>query len=569
MLALSLGTFGCAGEVADEGGAAPSGGAPRGLPSPTNPLADPTKVTTNPLDPTKPVIPAPAAAFDLGTTKLRRLTRLEYNNTVRDLLGDSTRPGSSFASDLEGEGGFVTGGIVSQVEADQYLEAGDRLATAAVRDLDKLLPCKPVGVEDACAADFVAKVGRRAYRRPLYADETKDLKDLYDWAKTNKFDFATRIQMILTTMLQSPNFLYRWEFGTPMAGKPRLNVLTSHELASRLSYALWSSMPDDDLFKAADAGLLVKPAEIEAQAVRMLASPKARDSLSRFRSGWLHFIDGADVPKDLKKFKSWSPQMLAALDAENEEFVVRTMMAGADGFSALFTADYSFGGEAAAKFYGVVGVAGTMPQKIAFPPEQDRAGVLTHASFLARNSGPSAPSPVRRGHTVREQFLCDPPPPPPKDLNPVPPTEGMKTIRQQVLEHQKDPACFGCHQMMDGFGLALEGFDAVGLVRSMDGAQPVNPSGEVLWPGKTTPVSFRGARELGNALAVDTSAQRCFVQQFFRFTMGRQDTDDGFTIDATLDGFKKAKLDIRQLMVALVRSEAFRYRKTLEGEVQP
>jgi hypothetical protein len=564
-LAACSGSIDAGGAGNEPGGAAkkPPAGTAAGSPAGTPGLPTPGVGTDNP----GAASPAPKAELTLGTTKLRRVTRLEYNNLVRDLLGDTTRPGISFGPDLDGESGFLTGGIVSRVEADQYLDAGERLAAAAVKMLDKLVPCSPTGAEDACASEFIAKFGRRTYRRPLSTEETRDLQDLYDWAKANKFDYATRVQFVLTAMLQSPNFLYRWEFGRAVAGKKDLNALTSYELASRLSFALWGSMPDDDLSRAADAGTLIQPAELEKQARRMLDSPKARDAAASFKNGWLHFIEGGDIQKDPKRFKTWNAVALAAVDAETEEFVVRAVTAGEDALKTLFTADFTWGNEAVAKFYGVAGITGTEVQKI--PLGAGRAGILTQASLLARNSGPSASSPVRRGHMIREQFLCDEPPPPPKDLNPQPPVDnGMMSIRQQVLDHQNQPSCRACHQLMDGFGLALEGFDAVGLVRTMDAGQPIDASGEVLWPGQPAPVRFNGVRELGAKLGADGVSQRCFVQQYFRFALGRKEQNDVGTIDAALDGFKKARFSIRELVVAVVKSDAFRYRKILEGEVQ-
>jgi hypothetical protein len=517
------------------------------------------------------VSPPPAGALALGETRLRRLTRDEYNNTVRDLLGDGSRPGLAFAADSLGDGGFVSGGIVSPVEADQYLEAGERLAIEAVKTLGKLLPCDPATGEDACAQRFIQVFGKRAYRRPLAPEEIADLQDLYQYGKTNRFDFPTRIRFVVTAMLQSPSFLYRWEFGRPVPGKPGINALTSWEVASRLSYFAWGSMPDEELFAKAESGALVEGEELAAQARRLLASPRARDAVRAFRNGWLHFIDGGDVPKDVKKFRTWNGAVLAALDRETEEMVARAAAAGPGGFALLLTADHTYANTDVARFYGLPDPGGATFQKVAFPAGSDRSGVLTHGSVLARNAGPSSTSPVRRGHMIREQLLCDPPPPPPANLNPAPPAENaMASIRQQVLDHQKDPACSACHKLIDGFGLALEGFDAVGLVRTVDAGKPIDASGEVSWPGLPGSVRFRGARELGETLAGDATAQRCFARQMFRFAMGRMDDKDGATVDRMLEAFRAARLDVREVMVALVRTDAFRYRKALagEGEVQ-
>jgi hypothetical protein len=520
-----------------------------------------------PPNPVDPKVPPPPAAFALGATKLRRLTRDEYSNTIRDLLGDASRPGAAFAPDALGEGGFLTGGIVSQVEADQYLETGERLATAASKNTKALAGCDAASGEDACAQRVIELVGKRAYRRPLMAEEVADLTDLYKIAKAGQFDFATRIQFVLTAILQSPNFLYRWEFGKPVAGKPGLNALTAWELASRLSYFVWASMPDEELFARAESGALLDPAELAKQAQRLLASPKSRDSLRAFRNGWLHFIDGGDVAKDTKKWKTWNAATLAALDGETEESIVRAMGAGKDGFAALFTSQQTYGNSVVAKFYGLPEPTVPGMQPLTFAPGNDRAGLLTQGALLARNSGPSATSPVRRGHIVREQLLCSPPPPPPANLNPLPPGENtMASIRQQVIDHQKDPSCSSCHRLIDGFGLALEGFDAVGLVRTMDAGKPIDASGEVAWPNVDAPVKFNGARELGAKLAADATAQRCYTQQMFRFALGRMDGGDVYTIDQLSAAFKASGLDLREVMVALAKSDAFRMRKPQPGE---
>jgi hypothetical protein len=233
----------------------------------------------------------------------------------------------------------------------------------------------------------------------------------------------------------------------------------------------------------------------------------------------------------------------------------------------LFTADFTYGDATVAKYYGLT-AEGTGVQKLTFGASSGRSGVLTHAGLLARNAGPSAPSPVRRGHMIREQFLCSKTPPPPPDLNPTPPTEnGMKQIREQVLEVQQNPDCGACHKLMDGFGLTLERFDAVGLVRELDAGRPVLTTGEIM--GTDFDGVVDGPRALGEKLAGSEHAGRCFVQQFFRFAMGREDDQDAPAIHDAWEAFKASKQNIRELIVGLVSTEAFRFRKTLDGEIQP
>lgn len=503
--------------------------------------------------------PPPPSVSTVGATPLRRLTRLEYANTVRDLLGPAVPSVSNaFSADTLGVAGFTVGGSITPVEAIQYQEAAEALAAVAIKDLKSLLPCDQAkDGEAACADRFIGEFGKRAYRRPLVAEETADLKALYATARQDGYDFANGIRLLLETMLQSPNFLYRGEFGLPGATGGKMRPLTTYEVATRLSYFLWQTMPDQALFADADSGALAKPDVLEKHARRLLADPRARATVSEFGVGWLH-LDYGDLVKDGKLYADFTDKAKLAMGRELGEFLAEVLLVKGDA-NLLFTADYTFADAALAKIYGVTAPAGDGLAKVTFDPAQGRAGLLTQVAFLAKNAGPSAGSPTRRGVQVRENFLCQEIPPPPPDLEVTPPKNmAMKSVREQVDEHRSNPMCAPCHNTFDPIGLAFEAFDGIGRFRTTDGGKDVITTGELSGTDVDGPLT--GAKDLMTRLARSEVARKCVAQKVFRFAMARKETEDQAALDRVFATFASKGFDARELMVALVKSESFLYR---------
>ena len=538
---LLLALAGCTGSVLDEGPAGPR--AP----------GDPGGVCSGALDP--------------GPTPFRRLTRDEYDNTVRDLLGDTTRPAREFPPD-ETIGGFGSGTAVSLLQTEQYLAAAEQLAANAVTDLPALLPCDPAAVgEDACARTFIEDFGLRAWRRPLAASEVDRLVDLY--AATKPLDgFAASIELVVAAMLQSPHFLYRVELGSPLEGGGGAVVpLTEHEVATRLSYLLWNSMPDDELLAAASRGELADADTVEAHARRMLRDPRAHGATQNFFLQYLGLAGLEDVSKDATLYPEWSPAVARKMRREALAFVDHVLWEDDARFETLLTGSFTFVDADLAAVYGIDGVTGTDFVRVELDPSQ-RAGLLTMPAVLAMQSNGNQSSPVYRGKFVREQLLCQHLPSPPDGLVVAPPdpAPGL-TTRERFDQHRVDPSCSSCHQLMDPLGFGFERYDAIGLWRETEnGGLAIDDSGEVM--GTTdADGAFEGAAELAERLSQSTQARECFATQWFRYGLGRAETEaDDCTLAEVHRAFEATDGDVLETIVAITRTAAFRHRRAIEVE---
>jgi hypothetical protein len=517
--------------------------------------------------------PAPAGADRAGPMPLRRLTRIEYRNTIRDLqiassVSDVTR---DIPEDTKGAFGFDAAPVVSNLEVDRFLGAAEAIGKALVASstrFGQVLGCNAAAMgEDACARQFVTSFGRRAYRRPLAPDEIDALFAYYKSARTElRYDFPNGIRMVLQVMLQSPSFLYRWELG---AQTPRrdgaLVKLSSHETAARLSYFLWSSMPDAALFGKADAGGLEAPAAIAAEAARMIKDAKARDTIARFHDLWLGIEDLASVQKDPKISATFRP-VLDALGGETRAFINHVFAEAGGSIETMLAAPYSFVNETIARHYGVSGVVGRDLRRVDLDPAQ-RLGLLTHGAFLAVHAPPNSTSPVRRGKVVLEHLLCDPPPPPPEGLDVMPPIPDPKLqAREQFAQHTTEPSCRACHLRMDMIGFAFEGYDTLGRFRTEEAGRPLDTT--VTIPGLDgAERRVKGATELARILARSDQVRQCMVRQWMRFALGRLEVpDEAGSVRAALDEFAAAGFDLRALMVALTKTKAFTHRTPFSWE---
>ncbi len=388
--------------------------------------------------------------------ELRRLTHSQYNHTVRDLLGDQTSPAMQFPPE-DFVNGFLNqsrGQSLSPLLVEAYSDAAEKLAQGAFRggDTHGLFSCKP---SPECGKRFVREFGQRAFRRPLEPVELKR----YDALLAKDPDPLKGAQLVVEAMLQSPNFLF-WINTTT---DPKLKAWAT---ASRLSYSVWDSMPDAELFAAAERGELATRAGVEKQLRRMLADPRAHEALDEFVSQWLRFDRLATASKDRRKFPYFTRETADAMITEARTFV--SDLVWNDGnFMDLFTAKYGYVSPELARIYGVPAPARDF-DKVAFPATSERAGILGQGLFLALTAKPDESSPTARGLFVREQFLCQhvPDPPPGVNTNLPPVTEAKpQTNRDRMSEHTTNASCATCHKLMDAVGFGLEKFDAVGARR--------------------------------------------------------------------------------------------------------
>lgn len=502
------------------------------------------------------------SAADPGPSPIRRMTRFEYNNTVRDLLGDETMPAADFGAEEEALGfnNNAANLVTSSTLAEKYMIAAEGISARAIKAPSRLLPCEPEVIGDEpCARQFIDRFATRAYRRPLAPGEADLLFAVFAYGRTIH-DFSEGIRMVIETALQSPHFLYRVEFGGkngPFEGIVRLN---DWEMASRLSYFLWGTMPDDDLFAAAEAGLLQTKKQISGQARRMLDDPKAREVTLDFHRQWLDYDRIASATKDPVLFPSWSPALKDAMKEETEMFIDAVIFDDDGDLGELLTAPYTYLNPELAAFYGVDAPGGPGFERVELDPTQ-RAGLLTMGSLLTMNAHSNQTSPVHRGKLVREAFLCDPMPmPPPDAVITVPTPDPNSTARERFAEHSKNPACNVCHALMDPLGFGFENYDAVGRFRTEENGAPVDASGSIIESDING--DFDGAVELAHKLTGSEDVRGCYAKQWFRYATGRGETRaDNCSMDALKERFRATGSNIKELLVALTQTDAFLYRK--------
>jgi hypothetical protein len=504
----------------------------------------------------------PAAACDeadpvaVGPTPLRRLTRVEYDNTVRDLLGDDARLAREFTPD-EAAGGFDAnaGAAVSQLQLEDYYAAAEELAAHAVDDrLDEWLSCDPAAT--ACVRPFLAELGARAFRRPLADDELGTFVELYESGRA-AWGAVAAIELALQALLTSPQFLYHVELGEPSPSPAGAVALTGYEVASRLSYFLWSSMPDEALFSAAAAGDLATAAGVAQQARRMVDDPRALATIESFHGQWLKLDELEELVKDDELFPAWSPELGAAMRDETLAFVTRVIRDGDAKLATLLTAPFTYTDDAAlAELYGAAG-APDADGRLALDPDE-RAGLLTQGSFLAGRAHATEVSWVHRGKFVRERLLCDPlaPPPPGVEVN-------MPNDTSRVT----NPECMGCHLQMDPIGRGFDRYGPIGERRAVDDyGAPVADTGEILDEAGRVDVDgpFTGVVGLASMLAGSGTVRDCVAREWFRFAARRMETaDDACSVASLRDAFAASGGDIRELLVAITTTDAFRHRTSI------
>jgi hypothetical protein len=515
-------------------------------------------------------------AVEPGPAPIRRLTRVEYNNTVFQLFGDNSQPANAFPPDEEA-GGFDNQAdvlVVSPLLAENYQSAAENLAVTHTPTLMQQLPnCQGGAVDEtSCTSDadaFVRSFGKLVFRRPLTDEEVQKYVNLFVQGTTlDQVPYSPNmgVQLVAQAMLQSPHFLYRVEFGMTDPSEGDVVELTHYEIASRLSYLLWNTMPDAILFAAADAGLLHDPAEIEAQARRMLDTPRAREAVRNFHRQWLHLDDIEPVILANGKDPTIYPEFYDGLPllwrSETEAFIDHAVFEEDANVDMLFTAPYTMMNEELADFYGIEGPTGVGFTRVDLDPSK-YAGFMTQPGLMALLAKPDRSSPIHRGKFVRETILCQIPPPPPDNVPEPPSVDETQTTREQFAEHSENPSCAGCHALMDPIGFGFEHFDGLGRYRDNEWGLEIDAAGELL--GTDVDGSFNGAIELAQLLASSDQVKACVASQWFRFGYGRFETEeDECSVDEIHTAFAASNYDIKELIVALTLTDAFRYRHAVQ-----
>lgn len=560
------------------------------------------------------VVPAPTAPPPINTklisdtalcmpgqptvawSPMRRISRDEYDNMVRDLLGDTTQPATGFVPETPMANGvyFETNTYtdVSTLVAQQYQQAAEALAQTAVSSATTLASIVPCQTQDAaCAQQFIASFANKAFRGQLDSTESSQLLQLYS-AVEAQFDFPTGIQAVITAVLESPRFLYVLEFGEGTA-TGNVVALSSYEVAARLALFLWRSVPDDTLMQAAAAGQLATVAQVQTQAVRMLSATgvggvlKATSALNDFTTQFLQLQGTPTLGKDTQ-FTSWTktyPKIGEEMLDETLTNVSQLVLTENGTLTELLTSPSSYVNSELAMFYGVTEGSGTsvtvndstlsQAQTTFWKTDLTsnyRSGVLTNGGVMATQAHTSLPSSVLRGKLVREEFLCDQLAQPPPGIAPpatsVP--DGGTTRSLSAAHEMLGGNCISCHQYMDPIGFGFGHFDATGAYQATDANgfplpntfPAIDVTGQVIamdTGGLAT--TFDGATDLVTQLAASAQVQQCFVIQELRYALSRiETTDDACSAQQAFATFSSSQLNIQKLLVAITTSDAFRYR---------
>ncbi|MEO8905961.1 MAG: DUF1588 domain-containing protein [Polyangiaceae bacterium] len=503
------------------------------------------------------------------TSPLSLLTRVQYDATVADLLGDTSNPSASFPPEnqVSGYNNNTAVHIANPLLVEQFMDAAEAISGRAVAaNLSTLSPCAgtTVAEQTACGTTFINTFGKRAFRRPLLTDEAQAFNTLFAGMTASR-GYSAAVELTIQAFLQSPQFLYRADTSRAATPETGAVALDPYQLASRLSYFLTGSMPDDALFAAADAGKLLSASEIETQARRLLETPKARLMVRDFNQQWLGLSglaglarNSPDATTDVKGIgDDYRESLLQFLDSAYWD---------KGDLNSLFLSPDIYVNARLAGVFGVNAPASGYAKVSGAPGE---VGLLTQPALLSMLAHSDQSGPVQRGVFVRQQILCNPVPPPPANLNPVAPDpDPTLTTRERFGVHTMNPACSGCHKLIDGTGFGFENYDQFGRYRTEENGLPVDASGEIIGMGGGLDGTFVGAEELSKRIAGSARAQNCLATNWFRYAMGRVETEaDGCSVIDVQKKFVASGGQFKELLVALTQTDAFRYRAALPEDM--
>jgi hypothetical protein len=530
----------------------------------------------------KHIIDSEAAAKQAH--QVRRLTHSQYDDTVRDLLRDYSRRATRFPPEdyVDGFKNQYRYQAMPPLLVEAYSTAAEKVALNAFRagDINGLIPCKPTGASDVkCRDQFVRSFGLHAFRRPLRDVEFRRYAAAFTAQATSTGKFLEGARIVVEAMLQSPNFLFHLENGPD--GRS-----VDYDIASRLSYLLQDTMPDQALLDAAAKGELKTEAGRVTAARRLLDDPHAHQALDEFFDQWLRFDRVLNSSKEGRRFPEFSLEMAGNMVEETRRLLDHLVWDDRN-FMELLTADYAYVSADLATLYKLPAPSGQF-DLVRFPDGAHRAGLLGEASFLAANAGPTETSPTARGIFIREQLLCQqvPPPPPNVDTNlPEASADKPLTRRQRMMAHEENQLCSSCHRLMDPIGFGLESFDAIGKYREHETILIESPTGnrrddkkinlDLDTKGEVVGLQnsgFSDSKQLGTILSKSTVCQECIVRQMFRYAYGRVETSaDDETIHNLFAAFRDSGFHFKELLIGLVKAPQFMagLEDNQEGGVRP
>lgn len=497
-----------------------------------------------------------------GAAPLRPLTRFEYNNILRDLLADTSEPARAFPPENEVEG-YRTNANANHANpllVQGYLTVAESVAANAVQSrLQAVAPCGEGGDPLACGRSFISGFAARAFRRPLTNAELQPLTTVFEVG--NAESYAKGVELVIQAVLQSPQFLYRVDSLRAPTPETGAIALGGYEMASRLAFTLWGSVPDQELMAAADDGQLRTPADVEREARRLLADKRAHDIVRDFSEQWLDLsrLDGAvrdGTNLDVNVLNS-------SLRLSLTHFLDDAYFGAEGSFQRLFTDPTVWLNGTLAEVYGGSAPGNDFASQSLPEP---RAGLLTQPALLALLSHADQTAPVIRGVFVRERILCLPVAPPPPTVNAVAPDpDPTATTRERFRQHTEQEACSGCHKLIDGVGFGFERYDQLGRYREIENDLPVDESGEIVASSEATlDGTFSGAVELAARIAASPRARDCLATNWYTYSFGRREQpEDACSLAQLKARFRSSGGDLKELLVGLTQTDSFLYRPAM------
>jgi hypothetical protein len=497
-------------------------------------------------------------------TQTRRLTESEYRNSIADIFGQDIVVNGRFEPEHREQGLLAIGASMLSISAsgfEQYYAIAKRIADQATDDKhrDHFVTCKPANAkahDDACSAQFVRTYGRLLFRHPLSPQEIAMRVKLAAAGADQAQDFNAGLKLALTSLLTAPQFLFRMETLEPDPAQKGAVRLDGYSRATRLSYMLWDSTPDETLLSAAASGELQTEAGVAQQVDRMLASPGLEAGVRAFFSDMLEFDLIDTVTKDAQIYPKFSQDVAASAKEETLRMLVNELLVKNSPYLDIFTTHTTYINRALASVYQVPFLSTDPWTQYTFADDSDRSGILTDFSFLGVFSHPGRSSPTKRGAALREVFLCEPTPQPPAnvDFSIVNDTKNpsLKTVRARLLAHAEDDTCAGCHNKTDPIGLSLERFDSLGVHRTSENGDVIDVSAAL--DGK----KFEGTQGLGSLLHANPKVPACLVRDLYAYGVGHAPTNaDKAYLQTQTDAFISDNYGVKALLRRIVVSPAF------------
>ena len=491
---------------------------------------------------------------------LRKLTVAQYRNSVRDILGNEIVVPENLEADPRVNGYSSIAAAqhtVSPTAAEKLETAAYDIAAQAMKEplRSRLVTCTPAAtVDEACAKATLSSIGTKTFRRALTDAELARYVGVSGTAATALGDFYQGLEFGVAALLQSLPFVYRVEVGEPDPSNTQLRRFNSSELASRLSYLVWNTTPDQELLSKVAASKDLSSAELTAQVTRLLASPRAQEGIGTFHAERFSLEGLSELVKDPTEFPQATPALGQAMQQEVQDLVRYFVFEQRGDYRQLLTSRDTFVNSELADLYGLPNAGATFT-RVTFPANSARSGLLTTAAFLATNAGAVESSPTKRGKFVRETILCQTIPlPPPNVVTILPPDPTKRTMREKLAAHAVEPTCSTCHALMDPIGLAFEHFDALGEFRENDDGAPLDVTGNL------DGAAFADARALTELIAASPEAATCVVRNLYRYVTAHiETTGEEPAITKLSAAFAAGNYNFQELVKALVVTPELRY----------